>query len=80
MSFDQILKAAMALPPHEQRGLIGHLYLNLQETGEDILSAEWLAEIQRRSDEIDQGKVKLISGTELKRRIERLKKSVGAKK
>lgn len=79
MSYEKILKAALELPPHEQRGLVGHLYLKLQETGEDILSAEWLAEIQRRSDEIDQGKAKLLSLTDFKRFMDRLRKTARAK-
>ena len=80
MTYEKVLKAALALTPQEQNELVGRVYGHLQETDEAPLSPEWLAEIQRRSDEIDRGTVKMISYETMKRRMRRLRESVKAKR
>ena len=80
MTYERVLKAALALTPQEQNELIGRVYGHLQQIDEAPLSPEWLAEIQHRSDEIDRGTVKMISYETAKRRIRHLKESIKSKR
>jgi putative addiction module component (TIGR02574 family) len=78
MSYREIVQAALALPTSKRTDLMYKLQESIEyDTG---LSQEWLAEIKRRSDEIDQGKAKLITGEEFKRRIDKMKKNLKSKR
>jgi putative addiction module component (TIGR02574 family) len=57
---DHILQTALALPHGEQVELIEALIAAQAKVDSQPLSPDWLAEIQRRSDEYDAGKVPLI--------------------
>jgi putative addiction module component (TIGR02574 family) len=75
MSYRQILEAALALPESKRGQLVQKLQASLDNGSEFEFRDEWAAEISRRSKEIDEGKAKLLSATEFKRFLEKLKKS-----
>ena len=51
-----------------ERAHLVHLLLDsLDATSEPDIQATWLSEARRRADDIDAGKVKLVSGEELER-------------
>jgi putative addiction module component (TIGR02574 family) len=78
MSYREILEAALALPTPKRTDLMYKLQDSIEEdTG---LSPEWLAEIRRRSEEIDQGKAKFITREEMKKRIGKMKKKLQSKR
>ena len=58
--FQSILSSASQLPIDERLDLIDALWQTVPEEALPPLSVEWLAEIQRRSAEIDTGNVKTI--------------------
>ena len=50
-----------------------HLLLDsLDATSEPDIQAIWLSEARRRADDIDTGKVRLVSGEELERQVQAL--------
>jgi putative addiction module component (TIGR02574 family) len=55
--FDALLSAASQLPVDQRLRLIDELAATVPDDCPPGLSPEWLAEIQRRSDEIDAGLV-----------------------
>jgi putative addiction module component (TIGR02574 family) len=60
--FDQILKAALALPPGARAMLADHLLASLHGPTQKEIDAAWAEEIERRIREIDKGKVELVDG------------------
>lgn len=58
--FDSLLAQAIQLPLNERLQLIDSLWASVPEESQVAISKEWLAEIQRRSDEFDSGEVKTI--------------------
>ncbi len=80
MTYDKVLKAALALNAREQNELIGRVYDQLHANGENVVGPEWLAEIQRRSEEMDRGTAKMVSYETAKRRVRRLKQSLKTKR
>jgi putative addiction module component (TIGR02574 family) len=60
--FDQILKAALALPPGARAMLADHLLASLDGPTQKEIDAAWAEEIERRIREIDEGKVELVDG------------------
>lgn len=59
--FDQVFQAAMALSEVQRAELVDSLIATLPP-GEPLLSEEWMQEIERRTAEIDEGKVEMIPG------------------
>lgn len=59
--FDQVFQAAMALPEAQRAELVNSLIATLQSS-ESPLSEEWMQEIERRTADIDEGKVEMIPG------------------
>ena len=55
--FDAVLSAASQLPVSERLRLIDELTSTVPDDQPPALSDEWLAEIERRSAEIDSGEV-----------------------
>jgi putative addiction module component (TIGR02574 family) len=80
MSYREILQAALALPKPKRAALGKALQDSLEDTKDNGLSPEWLEEVQRRSKEIDEGKVELLTLAQFKRRAERLKKTLRSKR
>lgn len=64
-SFDEILSAALDLPPNLRATLAGHLLESLDNSEQVEIDAVWSAEIERRARAIDEGRVKLIPGEEV---------------
>ena len=64
-SFEEVEKLAHALPEDQRIRLANPLYESVGEEGQGTeaeIEAAWGDEIKRRLDEIDSGKVKMISG------------------
>jgi putative addiction module component (TIGR02574 family) len=64
--FEAVLTAAFALPVAERLQLIDALAATVPDDSPPTLSPEWLAELERRSAEIDSGTVKLIPWEEVR--------------
>jgi putative addiction module component (TIGR02574 family) len=56
------------LPAKERSQLVDKLWESLGDTTYPVLSKEWLAEIERRRQELLQGKVKPTPGEEVSRK------------
>jgi putative addiction module component (TIGR02574 family) len=57
---DAVFSAAMNLPVDERLRLIDELAASVPDDRPPSLSAEWIAEIDRRSEEIDRGETTLV--------------------
>jgi putative addiction module component (TIGR02574 family) len=66
----KVLRAARELPEPERVELVEELIADLDGSDEDV-DAAWAAEIDRRTREIDEGKVKSVSWATVRRRIAR---------
>lgn len=64
-SFDEVLRAALDLPPKARAMLAGHLMESLDGPEHVDIDAAWSEEIERRIRDIDEGKVELIPGAEV---------------
>jgi putative addiction module component (TIGR02574 family) len=64
-SFEEILSAALLLPPGARAMLADHLFQSLDAPNQIEIDKVWAEEIGRRIREIDEGKVELISGDEV---------------
>jgi putative addiction module component (TIGR02574 family) len=66
----EVLQKALALSTQERGLLIDRLIQSLDdEPAEEGLDEAWADEIKRRVDEIRSGKVQLIPGEEVRRRL-----------
>lgn len=66
----ELLKKALALPPEARAALAGSLLESLDdEPADEGVEAAWSAEIKRRIEELDSGKVKPIPWEEARRQI-----------
>jgi putative addiction module component (TIGR02574 family) len=61
-SFEDILSAALSLPPGERAMLADHLLASLDAPNQEQIDAAWAEEAERRMREIDEGKVEAIDG------------------
>jgi putative addiction module component (TIGR02574 family) len=61
-----IIAAAVQLPIEQRRALIDAIWETIPADAEIPLSPEWMAEIERRSAEIDAGTAKLYTWEEVK--------------
>ncbi len=64
-----ILKDALALPPEARAAVAGSLLESLDDQIDEGAEAAWEAEIARRLDDLDTGKVKLIPWATVRRRL-----------
>src|SRR5207248_8579378 len=64
----KLLDEAMRLPPNEREALAGKLFDSLGPTDPDA-EAAWQAEIAKRIEELDQGKVKPVPWSKARRMI-----------
>lgn len=69
LDFDQILSAALSLPPADRAMLAKHLLDSV--TGEDQrrIDALWADEIEKRIGEVDEGKVTPVPGDQVMDRL-----------
>lgn len=65
----EILKDALALPPEARAALAGSLIDSLDEEVDEGAEAAWEAEITRRLEQLNSGKVKPIPWSEARRRL-----------
>ena len=69
-SYEEIMDAAMALPPDEREMLAEHLMGSLVDDEEQArINALWAEEAERRNKEIEDGIVQPIPGEEVMRRL-----------
>ena len=64
-----LLKKALNLPVAERADLAGSLIESLDETNDESVQAAWDAEIVRRMEDLDLGKVKPVTIEEARRRL-----------
>ena len=65
----ELLKKALALPVEARAALANSLLESLDETIDEGAEEEWNAEIARRIQELDSGKVKPIAWAEARRQV-----------
>lgn len=68
-AFDQVLQAALTLSPQARADLVDSLIATLDTDENAPLDHAWLAEIERRSAEIDSGAVQLLTWAEVRKRV-----------
>jgi putative addiction module component (TIGR02574 family) len=68
---EQLLQAALALPEDERLEMVEAPLSSLGSTDKLLFDREWLAEVQRRSAEIDAGSVELTPWTVVRGRVQR---------
>jgi putative addiction module component (TIGR02574 family) len=66
---NRLLKDALRLPPEARGALAGHLLDSLDTRVDPDVEEAWDAEIGRREQKLDSGKVKPISWAEARREI-----------
>jgi putative addiction module component (TIGR02574 family) len=79
MTREEILKAAKTLPPNERLTVARDIVLSAENEGVELSEADWDAawgeEAERRLLEIEEGKVKEISGEEVRARVRAILRS-----
>lgn len=66
MDLDQLLREALRLPPEGRAKLAGQLISSLDEAAPDPdRDVAWAAEIRRRIDSYDTGKVTAVAGDQV---------------
>jgi putative addiction module component (TIGR02574 family) len=68
-NFDEILSAALSLPPGTRAMLAEHLLESLDGEDQKRIDALWGEEAERRDKEIEDGLVTPISGEEVMNRL-----------
>ncbi|HEY2783824.1 MAG TPA: addiction module protein [Fimbriiglobus sp.] len=72
----EVLKTALALSAEEKKGLINSLRDSMPDEGSEF-DPEFLAEINRRSDELEAGTAKLFTWAEVEAVLEKDRLSDG---
>jgi putative addiction module component (TIGR02574 family) len=72
LSTRDIEEAILHLPIRDRARLAQKLLESLDQLSDDELKQVWLQEARRRAEEIDQGKVELVSAEELEQQVEAL--------
>ena len=67
MNPSTVLEAALALPENDRIHLVERLLESLGPETDGVDEATFVAELCRRSDEIDQGKAEFVPWSELKK-------------
>ena len=67
--FEEILQQALALPTDQRAMLVDHLLHSLNALTNNEIDHAWAEEIERRVREIDEGKVELIPGEEVMKKL-----------
>ena len=60
MSTDELLAEALRLPRRERARVAGELLSSLEEAAEEVAAA-WAAELERRSQEVAEGRVQTVA-------------------
>ena len=61
-NFEEILNAALSLPPEQREALADHLLDSLDGPEQKAIYAAWAEEAERRMRELDEGIVEAIDG------------------
>ena len=72
MNSTTIEQSVLGLPKSERAHLVHLLLDSLDAPSETEIQAIWLSEARRRANDIDTGKVSLMSGEELERQVQAL--------
>jgi putative addiction module component (TIGR02574 family) len=72
MNSTAIEQSVLGLPKSERAHLVHLLLDSLDAPSETDIQDLWLGEARRRADEIDAGKVNLVSGEQLERQVQAL--------
>jgi len=72
MNSTTIEQSVLGLPRSERAHLVHLLLDSLDAPSETEIQAIWLSEARRRANDIDTGKVSLMSGEELERQVQAL--------
>jgi len=67
----ELLKKALALPVTERAELAGSLIESLDQAEDESVEQAWDAEILRRTEDLDSGRIKPVSLDEVRRRLVR---------
>jgi putative addiction module component (TIGR02574 family) len=68
-TFEEILSAALELPPETRAMLAEHLHLSLDGPNQKQIDDAWAEEAERRMGEIDEGNVAAIDGELVMQRL-----------
>jgi len=68
-NFDEILSAALSLPPGARAMLAGHLLESLDRENQKRIDAIWADEAEKRMQQIRDGKVQTIDGEQVMREL-----------
>jgi putative addiction module component (TIGR02574 family) len=68
----ELEQALLHLSSHERAHLAQVLLESLDQLPEEEVRQLWVEEARRRAEEIDQGKVQMVSGEELERQVQEL--------
>ena len=68
-TYEEIMSAALALPPGSRAMLAEHLLESLTAEDQAQIDALWAKEAERRDQEIEEGKVSPIPGEEVMQRL-----------
>lgn len=68
-TFEEILRAGLSLSPGERAMLADHLLASLDGPHQKEIDAAWAQEAERRMREIDEGRVELIDGELVMKRL-----------
>ena len=68
-NYDEILSAALSLPPYERAMLVERLLESLKGPNQEKIDAAWGEEAERRMREIDEGRVEAIDGELVMQRL-----------
>lgn len=71
MNTEELLEAALSLPPEERAHLAHHLLHSLEGQAEPGADAAWIAEIEKRAHELADGMVVPVDWSEAHERIRR---------
>jgi putative addiction module component (TIGR02574 family) len=74
MTSTAIERSVLLLPKPDRAHLVHLLLDRLDNPSDTDIQAPWLNAPKRRADEIDHGKVKLVSGEDLERQVQALLK------
>ena len=61
-TFEDILNAALSLPPEARAMLVDRLVRSFDEPNQEEIDAAWAKEAERRSRDLDEGRLEAIDG------------------
>jgi putative addiction module component (TIGR02574 family) len=68
-TYDDIMSAALSLPPGSRAMLAEHLLESLDATTQKEIDALWAVEVEKRIQDADEGGVELLPGHEVMRAL-----------